>query len=94
MSNFTNDLHKHKLILQALLYNLANQLKERADNHDNSKLDPKEKEGCFEKHINRMRKYYTEKKKKFLKVLIILKEKILIHMKNIIIVQNLLFKRH
>ena len=23
-------------------------------------------EGCFEKHINRMRKYYTEKKKKFL----------------------------
>ena len=31
MSNFTNDLHKHKLILQALLYNLANQLKERAD---------------------------------------------------------------
>lgn len=44
MSNFTNDLHKHKLILQAVLYNLANQLKERADNHDNSKLDPKEKE--------------------------------------------------
>ena len=37
MSNFTNDLHKHKLILRGVLYNLANQLKERADNHDNSK---------------------------------------------------------
>lgn len=44
MSNFTNDLHKHRLLLKAVLYNLANQLKERADNHDNSKLDPQEKE--------------------------------------------------
>ncbi len=44
MSNFTNDLHKHKLILRGVLYNLANQLKERADNHDNSKYDKEEKE--------------------------------------------------
>ena len=44
MSNFTNDLHKHKLILRGVLYNLGNQLKERADNHDNSKYDKEEKE--------------------------------------------------
>lgn len=44
MSNFTNDLHKHKLILRGVLYNLATQLKERADNHDNSKYDKEEKE--------------------------------------------------
>lgn len=74
MSNFTNDLHKHRLLLKAVLYNLANQLKERADNHDNSKLDPQEKE-IFESIDN-------------------IKEKILIHMKNIIIVRNLLFKKH
>lgn len=44
MSNFTNDLHKHKLVLKALLYNLANQLKERADKHDDSKYEKEEKD--------------------------------------------------
>lgn len=44
MSNFTNDLHKHKVLLRAILYNLANQLKERADKHDDSKYSKEEKD--------------------------------------------------
>lgn len=44
MSNFTNDLHKHKILLRAILYNLANQLKERADTHDDSKYSKEEKD--------------------------------------------------
>lgn len=44
MSKFLDDLHKHKVLLRAVLYNLANQLKERADKHDDSKFSKEEKD--------------------------------------------------
>lgn len=42
-TKFEHELKLHKMVLKAVLYYLANQLKERADIHDNSKYDQIEK---------------------------------------------------
>ena len=44
MSNFTHELHKHRLLLKGILNHLANELKERAEHHDDSKYDKEEKD--------------------------------------------------
>lgn len=44
MSRFTEDLQKHKDLIKNILYNFSFKLKERADNHDNSKYSNEEKD--------------------------------------------------
>ena len=44
MSKFTEDLQKHKDLIKNILYNFSFKLKERADNHDNSKYSNEEKD--------------------------------------------------